>query len=59
MVPCGLEGRPVTSLNRLSAVGGPPQMGHIKWLLGNAIVSRLSRAATDIDDGEGELLLAD
>jgi lipoyl(octanoyl) transferase len=40
IVPCGLEGRPVTSIARVAG-HNTPQMSHVKWLLGNALVNRL------------------
>jgi len=38
IVPCGLEGRPVTSMRRLCGVSAPT-MDHMKWLLKQSIVS--------------------
>lgn len=38
IVPCGLEGRPVTSMRRLLGAMGPT-MDHMKWLMKQSLVS--------------------
>lgn len=41
IVPCGLEGRPVTSLRKLLGMRSPG-MQDVKWLLANAIVAQMT-----------------
>lgn len=48
IVPCGLEGRPVTSLRKILGMRAP-QMEHVKWLLSNSIVNRLTNASMALE----------
>lgn len=43
IVPCGLQGRPVTSIRRVAGAYASPQIEHVRWLLGNALVKYLDR----------------
>ena len=45
IVPCGLEGRPVTSMRRLCGVSAPT-MDHMKWLMKQSIVSTFEANST-------------
>jgi lipoyl(octanoyl) transferase len=48
IVPCGLEGRPVTSIRRLAALQCP-QMEHVKWLLTNSLKNLLEGNSVLVD----------
>lgn len=48
IVPCGLEGRPVTSLRRVLGMRAP-QIEHVKWLLSNSLVNRLTNASIAVE----------
>lgn len=48
IVPCGLEGRPVTSIRRLAALQCP-QMEHVKWLLTNSLKNLLEGSSVVVD----------
>ena len=48
IVPCGLEGRPVTSLRKVLGMRAP-QMEHVKWLLGNSLVSGLMNTSLAVE----------
>lgn len=48
IVPCGLEGRPVTSVRRVLGVRAP-QVEHVKWLLGKSLVDHLSVPALPLE----------
>jgi lipoyl(octanoyl) transferase len=51
IIPCGLVGRPVTSLQQLVGDQAPP-MQHVKQVLGERLVEALSgRAAAPLTDG--------
>ena len=41
IVPCGLDGRPVTSIRKLLGMRAP-SINDVKWLLGHAIVAQLT-----------------
>ena len=49
IVPCGLEGRPVTSLRRVLGMRAP-DMKHVKWLLGNSLVTSLTNANIAVEE---------
>jgi lipoyl(octanoyl) transferase len=48
IVPCGLEGRPVTNIRRVAG-HHTPDMQHVKWLLGNSVQSLLNRDRLRVD----------
>jgi lipoyl(octanoyl) transferase len=48
IVPCGLDGRPVTSIRRLAAMQCP-QMEHVKWLLTNSLKNLLEGNAVAVE----------
>lgn len=48
IVPCGLEGRPVTSLRKLLGMRAPA-MQDVKWLLANALVAQLSNTNVPLE----------
>ena len=49
IVPCGLEGRPVTSVRKVLGMRAP-QIEHAKWLLTNSLVAGLTKASIAIED---------
>jgi lipoyl(octanoyl) transferase len=48
IVPCGLEGRPVTSVRKLLGMRAPA-MQDVKWLLANALVAQLSNPGVPLE----------
>ena len=49
IVPCGLEGRPVTSIRKLLGMRAPA-MQDVKWLLANALVAQLTNANVPLEN---------
>lgn len=48
IVPCGLEGRPVTSVRKVLGMRAP-QIEHVRWLLSNSIVAQFTNASLAVD----------
>ena len=48
IVPCGLEGRPVTSVRKVLGMRAP-QIEHVKWLLSNSLVSGLTNTSLALE----------
>ena len=48
IVPCGLEGRPVTSVRKMLGMRAPA-MQDVKWLLANALVAQLSNPGVPLE----------
>jgi lipoyl(octanoyl) transferase len=48
IVPCGLEGRPVTSVRRLLGMRAPG-LKDVEWLLTNAVVAQLTNANVPLE----------
>ena len=48
IVPCGLEGRPVTSVRRAQGLRAP-QVEHVKWLLSNSLLAGLTNASLAVE----------
>jgi lipoyl(octanoyl) transferase len=48
IVPCGLEGRPVTSVRKTLGMRAP-QIEHVKWLLTNSLVSGLTNTSLALE----------
>ena len=48
IVPCGLEGRPVTSIRKVLGMRAP-QMEHAKWLLTNSLIAGLTKASLAVE----------
>lgn len=48
IVPCGLDGRPVTSVRKLLGMRAPG-MQDVKWLMANALVAQLTNANVPLE----------